>query len=130
MAEAWAAAMDAISGFDPVRATAYNPAKPGRRVIPQFSFDGIKELAVMQDNLFKISLAMSLYETGGGPTGVDSIRKMFGRRQKSRFTPDEAAEVVRDFYDVRQVPPIMRTIAQVPLVGRRSSAGRTSTLAT
>ena len=118
MAEAWAAAMDAISGFDPVRATAYNPAKPGRRVIPQFSFDGIKELAVMQDNFFKISLALSLYETGGGPTGVDSIRKMIGKRQKSRFTPDEAAEVVRDFYDVRQVPPIMRTIAQVPLVGQ------------
>jgi hypothetical protein len=118
MAEAWAAAMDAISGFDPVRATAYNPAKPGRRVIPQFSFDGIKELAVMQDNLFKISLAMSLYESGGGPTGVNSIRKLFGKGQKSRFTAEETAEVVRDFYDVRQVPPIMRAVAQVPIVGQ------------
>ncbi|MBK6942666.1 MAG: hypothetical protein IPH13_21015 [Planctomycetes bacterium] len=118
MAEAWAAAMDAISGFDPVRATAFNPAKPGRRVIPQFSFDGVKELAVMQDNLFKISLAMSLYESGGGPTGVNSIRKMFGKGQKSRFTAEEAAEVVRDFYDVRQVPPIMRAVAQVPIIGQ------------
>ena len=120
-AEKIQAVIDLMQGLDAAKAAGVDTTqnKPGLRA--KFSMEGLMDLASMQDNLFKVALAEYLVENGPGALGAGAgrfIKRKLGKGGSQGLTPDEAAAVVRDFYDVREAPKALRYVANVPVVGQ------------
>lgn len=114
--------IDLLQGADALKAAGADTSSMPHGARAKLSVEGLMDAATMQDNLFKIALAEYLTERGGGGLGAGIARKIAekvtGKTNLNRFTPDEAARIVRDFYDVRATPGALRVVANVPVVGQ------------